>query len=359
VSGSLRRAVFGTVFLGVGALTLVFAIGLRLVVVPEVSKLSYATRACATSPAAEPSGCLAPSVAEAPGATYLAVQPDLAVSRGTLRATVRVVPQSKISADEQAAGRLDGNAIVWSVSTTVVRADADSVVSQSTTQLALDRTTGAAVAWDGQWIDNTGSVDRSIVYSDQTYMFPFGTSRQDYRIYDAQVRAATPATYVESTEIDGVAVYHFTQTVPDTAVAVSADRLGLLLDRFAPRATSGTLYYRTIRDVWVEPTTGAFIKVRVHPHQELRPDVGAAVTLLDADFTDTDDTVRANVAYARANLLRLDIVSRYAPVGLGVLAALLLVGGFLLVRPRPALPDQIPLPRETGRPTVPVASART
>jgi hypothetical protein len=357
--GSLRRSVFGTVFLGVGALTLVLAIGLRLAVAPEVGKLSYATRACPTSPGAESSGCLKPSVAEATGATYLAVEPDLVVSRGTLRATVRVVPQSKVSADEQEAGRLDGNAIVWGVSTTVVRTDTDSVVSQSLTQLALDRTTGAAVAWDGQWIDDTGTVDRSITYSGQTYTFPFGTSRQDYRIYDSRVRAASPATYVESTELDGLPVYRFTQTIPDTAVALSADRLGLLLDRLAPGATSGTLFYRTTRDVWVEPVTGAFIKVREHPHQELRPDGGTPVILLDADFTDTDDTVRANVAYTRANLLRLDTIGRYAPIGLGVLAVALLVGGFLLVRPRADVPDWFASPRESARPTLPVASART
>jgi hypothetical protein len=335
----VKRRFFGTVFLGLGALSIVFAVGLPLYLAPAVTKLPYDLQPCPKPPAAQPSGCLKPSVAEASGAEFLQIKvadgkADINVNSATLRTTLEVLPQAKLTADEQKAKRLDDNSVVWDAYQTVVRTDTSEVISAYSTELALDRVSGAAVKWSGQWLNDAGAKDTSISYSDQIYKFPFGTQRQAYKIYDTDIRAASAAKYVDSTEIEGLEVYHFTQTIPDTAVDVPADSLSVLLGRFAPQATSGQVFYSNTREVWVEPTTGAFIQVRERPHQELRPNVGNTVTLLNADFKFTTETIKNSAANASANRALLNAVSLYAPIGLGVLGLVLLVVGFLLMRGR-------------------------
>jgi len=335
----VKRSFFGTVLIGLGVLFIVFAVGLPLFVAPAVTKLPYDMQPCPKPPAEQPSGCLKPSVAEAAGAKFLQIKEsadgvDISVNTATLRTTVEVLPQAKVTFDEQQAGRLTDDSIVWDVYQTAVRTDTGEVISASSTELALDRVSGAGVNWRGQWLNDSGERDSSVAYSDQIYKFPFGTEQRDYKIYDTDIRAALPATYVDSTELEGVEVYHFKQTVPDTQIAVPTASLNVLLARFAPQATHAQVFYRNTREVWVEPTTGAYIKVREQPHQELRPNVGSPTVLLDADFSYTDDTVKNSAANASSNRFLLKTVSLYAPIGLGILGVALVVGGVLLARGR-------------------------
>jgi hypothetical protein len=296
---------------------------------------------CPAADKAQPSGCLKPSVAEAKQARFLqvaTVNGELVVEVNTadLRATTEVIPSAQKTADEQAAGRLTDDSVVWTVYSTVIRTDTSAVISASSTELALDRVSGAAVPWAGQWIsESTGTKDTSIRYSDQVYKFPFGTEQRDYKYYDTDLRAALPIKFTAVESVDGIDAYHFVQTIPDTRVNASADTIGVLLSVFSPEATSGNIFYRNTREVWVDPATGAFVKVREQPYQELRPDTGPAVTLLRADFAYTQDTQTNSVNSAKDNGFLLGLVGLYLPITAGVLAVASIVGGLLLIRRRP------------------------
>jgi hypothetical protein len=346
VEDHVKRRVVGTVLVGLGVLFIVFAAGLPLYVAPAVTKLPYDMKACPKPPAAQPAGCLKPSIVEASNAKFLQIkvtngEPQIDVKSGTLRTTVEVLPQAKITADEQKNKRLTDDAVVWDVYQTVIWTETNEVISASSTELAMNRASGAAINWSGQWLNDSGEKDTTIAYTDQVYKFPFGTEKKDYKYFDSDLRSAPTAKFVDATQVEGVDVYHFTETIPDTAVTVDPDSIAVLLGRFAPDAKSGTVYYRNTRDLWVEPTTGAFIKVRERPHQELRPDTGSPVTLLDADFVTTQETMRNNADSAGTNKQLLKTVNLYGPVGLGLVGLVLIIGGFLLMRSRPSTPAEL------------------
>lgn len=330
------RRILGAVLTGLGMLLLVLAVALPFYVAPAVTKLPYDMVACPKPTEPQPSGCLKPSVVEAPSARFLQIKAvadgvDINVNTANLRATTEVLPQAKITADEQAAGRLGDNAVVWDVYSTVRRIDTNEIISASSTELAIDRVTGAAVDWKNQWLDESGTKDTTIKYTDQVYKFPFGTEKRDYKIFDTDLRTALPAKFTAVETIEGIEVYHFVQNVPDTQLPVPEDSVKTLLGRFVPEATSGQVFYRNTREVWVEPNTGAYLKVRERPHQELRPNTGATQVLLDADFVYTQDTIVNSAKGAGDNVALLKLVRVYLPIGAAIIGLLLLGGGIALL----------------------------
>ena len=327
------RRYLGAVLILLGAVGIVGAIGLPLYVAPMVTKLPYDMQACQKE---QKPGCLKPSIAEATNAQFLQIKFEnnelsVAVNTANLRSTTEVLPQAKLTADQQAAGKLDDNAVIWDVYSTVQRVDTNEVISASTTELALDRVTGAAVDWSGQWLNDSGQ-NSPISYTDQIYKFPFGTEQRSYKIYDTDVKAASEAKFVGVETIEGLEVYHFAQQIAPTKVDVAASSILVLISRFAPGATSAEVYYSNTREVWVDPVTGAFIKVREQPKQELRANTGATQQLLNADFAYNQQTIANAVESARSNGSQLQLVNLWLPLGLGVVGLILLVVGFLLAR---------------------------
>lgn len=344
----MRRFV-GAVLIVLGALSAVAAVGLPLYVVPAVSQLPNDLAPCEDPPK---SGCLKPSIAEAKGARFLQIkfannQLDVSVNQADLRTTVEVIPQAQQTADEQKAGRLPDTAVIWEVYTTVVRTDTNETINKSSTGLALDRVSGAAVKWDGQWIDEK---DSKISYTDQVYKFPFGTEQKSYKIYDSEIRTASDAKFVAVEDVDGIEAYHFHQVIPATKLNLDPSNIAVLIQKFAPTATAGDVYYSTTRDVWVDPVTGTWVKVREQPKQEFKPNVGPSQILLQADFAYSAETSANTGETVKSNVATLKLIGVYVPIGLGVLAILLLIGGFLLIRRKAAGPPagerdvDLPLP---------------
>jgi len=329
----------GAVLAGLGALCLAVAVGLPLYVAPAVTKLPYDLQPC--QPGKDIPGCLKPSVVEAQQAQYLQIKVDgdkvdINVKTGTLRTTVEVIPQAKLTAQQQKDKKLPGDAVIWDVFQSV-RTDAGELISASSTELALDRVSGAAVNWPGQWINEDGT-NAPIQYSEQVYKFPFNTEKRDYKIYDTDLRAASTAKFTGVETVGGVETYHFVQQIPETPVTVSADSMSALIGRYAPTAKSGSVLYSNTREVWVDPVTGSYIKNREQPHQQFVPDVGTPTVLLDADFVSTPDTIANSAASAKDNASQLRLVKLYGPIGMGILGVVLLIIGLLMGRSRRPAP---------------------
>jgi hypothetical protein len=336
------RRFFGLVLVGLGGLLIVFAIGLPVYVAPSVTKLPYDMQLCPPDDQEQPEGCLKPSVAEATGAQFLQ-RDGLEIRQGTLRSTTEVVPQAKKTADWQGTApaiRLGDNAIIWDVYGEARWVDGnDALISAYSTELAIDRATGAGIDWDGQWLDedDLGTIPQGNVNYDgaQVYKFPFGTEKKDYLIYDRDLRRALPAQFVEVTTVGGLEAYLFRQTIaPQDAQNVSPASLNALRGRFAPSATSAKVVYSNTREVWVDPVTGAYLDVREQQNKTLVPADGTdgETTLLRADFRYTEETVANAVESAKGNHSRLMLVKVYGPILLGVVALILLVVAFVLFR---------------------------
>jgi hypothetical protein len=329
----MRSRVLGAVLVGLGVLALVFAGGLAFVVAPTVERLPYDM---------ERTG----SVAEAPNATFLQITDGVAkINTGTLRSTVTVQADPKATADLE--GPLDGSALVWLVGQEVVRTDTNDLVSAYSTSLAVDRRTAAAQQWDKQWLD-TGNDRQSVNYSGQLYKFPFGTERKTYQIFDRDILGTQPAQFVRTEQLGGLETYQFTQEIRNGKQELPADRLQVLLSQLLPGATSGQVSYNNTRSVWVEPTTGQYIMVQERQNKALVAADGRSVTILDAVFTYTDDTISKAADTAKSNRQRLNLVTVYVPIALLVVGLILLVVGVLLVARARTAGDGVPAPRRRG-----------
>lgn len=334
----MKRRFVGTVLVGFGVLFLILAVGLPFYVAPRVTKLPNDLRACPAPNEAQPSGCLKPSVAEAANATFLQITADgAAIRHGTLRSTTEVLPRPDVTASWQKSGKLSDDVVVWDVYSNGTWVETRELISAYSTELALDRVSGAAVAWDGQWLDDAdltakGIRPSNVKYEGQIYKFPFGTEKIDYKMFDRDLRKALPVKFKEVTTVGGVEAYKFEQVITKEDITPPASSLSALVKAFAPGATTGKVLYSNTREVWIEPTTGAFVDVRERPLKVLVPDVGAETTLLEADFRYTKTTVDNSVSSASNNVSRLKLLNLYGPVVFGILALLLIVGGLLLAR---------------------------
>ncbi|WP_433388529.1 DUF3068 domain-containing protein [Micromonospora sp. KLBMP9576] len=313
----MKHRAIGAVLFGGGALLLALAAGLVFVVKPAMAKLPYDLEAST-------------SVAEARGATFLQItNGTIAINRADLRSTVRVSPNAKTT--DELSGDLDGKAVVWQVGQTVERTDTKELINAYGAALALDRVSGAALGWNGQYLDDTGTREK-VQFSGQMYKFPFGAEKKTHEIYDRDLRAVRPAQFKGTEDVKGIESYRYEQVITDEQLNLPAERVSLLLAPLAPGATSGRVVYSNTRTVWIDPVTGSFLKVREVQRKTLMPDVGAPATLLDADFSYTEDTVAASVKRAEESRRSLTMLSVYAPVGLALLGLVLLAAGLLVVR---------------------------
>jgi Porin PorA len=311
----MRSRVIGAALFGLGVLALVFAAGLAFVVGPRVERLPYDL---------EPTQ----SVAEAPNATFLQITKGVAeVKQGNLRSTITVQPDADETAKLE--GDLDGDAVVWLVGQKVINTANNDLISAYSTALALDRRTGAALPWDGQWLD-TGNNRQDVEYSGQIYKFPFGTEKKTYPIFDRDINATRRANFVKTEKINGLETYQFRQEIRDGRQQVPNDRLQVLLSQLTPGATTGQIVYNNTRTVWVEPMTGQFIKVQEDQEKTLVGDNGKSAQLLDAKFTYTDDTIARSADTASSNRQRLQLVTVWGPIGLVVIGLILVAVGLIL-----------------------------
>jgi len=358
----VKRRFVGTVLVGFGVLFLILAVGLPFYVAPMVTKLPNDLRACPAPNEAQPSGCLKPSVADAANATFLQITGSGATIRhGTLRSTTEVLPRPDVTASWQKSGKLSDDAVVWDVYSSATWVETRELISAYSTELALHRVSGAAIAWDGQWLDDADLTAKNVRpsnvnYEGQIYKFPFGTEKIEYKMFDRDLRKALPVKFKEVSTVGGVEAYKFEQIIDKQDITPPASSLSALISAFAPGATTGKVLYSNTREVWIEPVTGAFVDVRERPLKVLVPDVGAETTLLEADFKYTKSTVDNSVASASNNVSRLKLVNLYGPIAFGILAVLLIVGGgLLMMRRKPdefdasAWQDDLPDPRHRLR----------
>lgn len=237
-------------------------------------------------------------------------------------ATGRVdnVPVTVLNRTQVDPKRSDGEVIVF-VSYTCVNINRDNppaclkdnderLISNSIDVFAADRHTGMAV--NGvKYVGADANVHHGLVNK-----FPFDTKRRDYQYWDSLLNKTVTASYVRTTDIDGLTVYEFKVDVPPTKAKIAGD-------------VEGT--YETHKSVFVEPRTGAIIDQRQH-ETRLLPD---GSTVLDMNLRFTDATVSKGVQDGKDNLKQLDLTGKWVPLAALVLGVVLLVLGlFLLIAGR-------------------------
>ena len=219
---------------------------------------------------------------------------------------------------------------VWSQLSTVTDVTNHELIQQTTRTFAFDRRTGLLVQCCGESIN--GKPARQSGYSGA--LFPFGTKKQTYDVFDTTLLRPMPFVYSGTTSVNGIQVYEFTENIAPTPVA-TLKIPGALIGQKAALLTMSEVDQIHLVD-YVDPVTGALLNVNEHQTVTLRdPATGAtAAVLYDADLIATPATVANTTALDSSGRDELTLVTTILPIVFGVVGAAALAGGIFLARPR-------------------------
>lgn len=197
-----------------------------------------------------------------------------------------------------------------------------------TEKFAVERHTGKVVKWSGD--EENG---KAIEHQGYTVKFPFGTQKTTYPYWDGSTQKTMQMKYAGTDKIDGLEVYRFEGTVPRQTLAIepTKEAPGFLFGGAQSSPGVKAKYdYANDRTIWVEPQTGAFIKVSEAQKQWLTdPGTGKSVQVLRTTSVFDNATVKSNVDEYKGKASQLKAL-KLAPWILGILGLLLIVGGVLM-----------------------------
>jgi hypothetical protein len=246
------------------------------------------------------------AVAVSTDAEYFDFKAQQAHTGDPVTARQRVVTLSK------AAGAGDTTA-VWSSGTTISDASGHLLAPISKYEVCLDRHTAAAVDCPSSSVGG----DHSRKIHGLTLTFPFDVQKKTYDVFDGNAAASSPARYVGPDTIQGLKVYKFAQSVPQTMI----------------KTELADVQYSNERTIWVEPTSGVIVNIEEHPKTVLPGAAGSPdVTVLAGTFSGDKQTVADGVARAKKADSQILLVRTVLPLALLVLGAAAIAAGALLAR---------------------------
>ena len=310
----MRRNI-GLVLAGLGAFLIVLAVVLPTWIVGQVVKFPLNEYQTATLEASNASYFSATSLTEKTGVN--------------LRATYTIK-------GDGAAGT--SSTAVWNEYSYVYDTTNHYAVQQMTRRFAFDRKTGELTMCCGANVNGDSSVQQRGLVG---YVFPFGTRKQTYQVFDTTLNKPVPFPYAGTTTVRGITAYKFTEDIAPVQVATQTVPGSLV----GMSAASVTLpeYYEIHLTYYVDPTTGALINVQEHQTMTLRnPSTGAqALSLFDADLKVTPASLTTIVGLDTNGRNELTLLKVILPIVLGVVGLIALVVGLILGRrPRPSVDEE-------------------
>ncbi|MGM7647148.1 DUF3068 domain-containing protein [Nocardia sp. JW2] len=256
---------------------------------------------------------------------------------------VPIVSQRFLTVEEPS----DADEMTVQAGQTLRRDDRDGdtgLLTASVDRVTIDRKTGEPipVSPNGSIAVNVDKSGASVADPSQRrglqYRFPIGTEKKSYPYFDLNARATYDIDFVEESEVNGVPVYHFRQTIPVTnmwdVVPAATNKLTLPAAKWGlegEEPVTMTRYYTNTRDVWVEPRTGAVLKggESIHLFYGRSADK-VDVTALKAHLVFDEETINAQLAVTQESLDKLDLFGKTLPVVFGILGAILVIAGIVL-----------------------------
>jgi hypothetical protein len=324
----LRRGVT-FVLLGLGVFGIATGLLLRFYAYPALAKIPHNPKTTA--------------VAQGSGITALVyVEKDGGPAQPEIRRDLSLTSTTYVSGDLRAPEvQVDSGVTTW-VETTSITDEDRRTLSASVRELCLDRFTAEAVApCTTQYLQKEKSENGKdtkirgargqVQFPGLNFKFPFQTEKRTYPWYDSGVGRPVDAKFDGEEELQGLSVYRFKQSVPPTDVD-GRDVPGSLVGKPEP-TVSARLYYQAEKTLWVEPDTGALIKVRQSVKQELRTSgqsAGNGTAVFDGTLELNKETVDNNVRVAEENTSKLWLLTGL-PVILWIAGGVLLAVGIVLL----------------------------
>jgi Porin PorA len=302
------RGIIGLILAGLGAFLILVAVLLPTWVVGQVLKFPLSESETATL--------------EASNASYFSVASLRERTGVTLRATYTIT-------GDASAG--NSSTAVWNQTSDVYDVTNHAQVQQMTRRFAFNRRTGQLVDCCGASVNGDKSVRQTGLVG---YVFPIGTQKQTYQVYDTTLKKTMPFVYSGTTTVEGIGVYEFVENVTPTQIA-KVTLPGSYVHSKAASVTIGEfdaehlIYY-------VDPETGALVDVNELQSTTLRTSATAPPALvgLNADLIATPASVTQIVGLDRNGRNELTLVDTTLPLAGGIVGGVALLAGIFLSRRR-------------------------
>jgi len=221
---------------------------------------------------------------------------------------------------------------VWNQTASVQDVTNHLPVSTQTRRFAFDRHTAVLVNCCGANVNGNRAVHQSGIVG---YVFPIGTRKQTYQVFDTTLNRAVPFTYEGTAQTRGIQTYIFKEDVNPTKVT-SVTVPGAFFHLPAKTITLPELYEIHLT-YWVDPQTGALLNVNENEKVTLQnPATGGTVAVLfDGDLVATPATVTEVVNLDSSGRTELAWLDTFGPIAAGVVGALALIAGIILLVRRP------------------------
>jgi Porin PorA len=167
-------------------------------------------------------------------------------------------------------------------------------------------------------------------FSGQGFVWPIGTKKQNYQIFDTTLLKPEPAVYSGTAVVDGMTTYVFvehvsnqqygTQSVPGSLVGSSQSELTL------PEILNATNTY------FVDPGTGSPVKIIEKQAESLNYSSGSpALYLFNGTLTTTPQSVQSAVNTASSYDTDITWVQNLGPLVAGIVGIVLLLLGLVMI----------------------------
>jgi hypothetical protein len=221
---------------------------------------------------------------------------------------------------------------VWNQTASVQDVTHNLPVSTQTRRFAFNRRTAVLINCCGSNVNGNTHVHQTGIVG---YVWPFGTQKRTYQVFDTTLNRAVPFTFSGTATTDGVPTYMFTENqgpTQVTTITVPGAFFGL-------KAKTVTLpeIYQIHLVYWVDPETGGLLNVNEDEKVTLEnPATGGTVAVLfDGDLVATPATVTNVVNLDSSGRTELAWLDTYGPIAAGILGGLALIAGIVLLVRKP------------------------
>jgi hypothetical protein len=203
--------------------------------------------------------------------------------------------------------------------------------SYSIRRFAFNRQTAALVMCCGANVNGNPGVRQAGLVG---FLWPFGTQKQTYRIFDPGINQTRPATYDGTATIRGISVNKYVEKVAPTRSGQESIPRSLVGMKGSSTVTLPEMTTET-NTFYVDPLTGAQLNETQNEHVALVDSTGAQrLLLLNASLSFTPQSLTKVVHIDKGARNEITWLKVTGPLAAGVVGILLLAGGILLARPR-------------------------
>jgi hypothetical protein len=181
----------------------------------------------------------------------------------------------------------------------------ENLISADIDTFATDRVSALAVASDKLPAD-------SVPHEGLVNKFPFDSGKTTYPYWDGTVGAAVDAVYDRTETVKGVETYVYKVTIEDATIEIA-------------EGVEGT--YDDVKEIFVEPTTGAIVN-QTDDQQRFLED---GTQVLDLQLAFTDDQQQESGDEAKSKALLINLAVTIVPIVGFVGGPLCLLAGILLL----------------------------